>query len=183
MKTALSVLLGLAFCFKASATVRYFHWDKPHHGDRGNVTALDLSTGKVIWEASGGKSVNFVREIASGVLLGNDEGEVVLLDKTNGKVIWRCRLEKKAEIKTLIAETDEGFFVSSGTVSTGWSAGTGNFSSAATTVVPFRSGSIDEQGLGAGLNHPSTVRLAPAEARRSGVGESSRFALRLYCAE
>lgn len=114
MKTALSVLLGLAFCFKASATVRYFHWDKPHHGDRGNVTALDLSTGKVIWEASGGKSVNFVREIASGVLLGNDEGEVVLLDKTNGKVIWRCRLEKKAEIKTLIAETDEGFFVSSG---------------------------------------------------------------------
>jgi len=114
MKTALGILLGLTLSVPGSATVRYFHWDKPHHGSRGNVTALDLSTGKVLWEASGGKSVNFVEETAAGILVGNDEGEIVLLDKASGKVIWRCNLEKKAEIKTLVAQTEEGFFVSSG---------------------------------------------------------------------
>jgi outer membrane protein assembly factor BamB len=114
MKTLLGILVGLAFGSYASATVRYFHWDKPHHGDRGNVTALDLSSGKVVWEASPAKSVNFVQETGGGVVVGNDEGEVVLLNKDNGKVIWRCRLEKKAEIKSLISNTDEGFFVSSG---------------------------------------------------------------------
>ena len=114
MKTLLGVLLGLALCAQAAGTVRYFHWDKPHRGNRGNVTALDLSTGKVVWGSSPGKSVNFVQETGAGILIGNDEGEVVLLDKTNGKVLWRCRLERKAEIKTLVAETDEGFFVSSG---------------------------------------------------------------------
>lgn len=114
MKTILATLLGFVLSVQASATVRYFHWDKPHHGNRGNVTALDLSTGKVMWEVTAGKSVNFVQETGTGILTGNDEGEVVLLDKTNGKVIWRCHLETKAEIKTLLAETDEGFFVSSG---------------------------------------------------------------------
>ena len=114
MKTIVGALLALAFSARASGTVHYFNWDKPHHGNRGNVTALDLSTGKVVWEVLAGKSVNFVAETGTGVLTGNDEGEVVLLDKSNGNVIWRCRLEKKAEIKTLRAETDEGFFVSSG---------------------------------------------------------------------
>jgi len=114
MKTIFGILLGLAFAAEASATVRFFHWDKPHHGNRGNVTALDLSTGKVVWEASPGKSVNFVQETGTGIVVGNDEGEVVLLDKTNGKVVWRCRLERKSEIKSLVTETDEGFFVSSG---------------------------------------------------------------------
>ncbi|HEV8118163.1 MAG TPA: PQQ-binding-like beta-propeller repeat protein [Thermoanaerobaculia bacterium] len=114
MKTRLGVVLGLALAARGSAAIQYFHWDKPHHGDRGNVTALDLTSRKVVWEASAGKSVNFVHETGAGVVVGNDEGEVVLLDKANGKVIWRCRLEKSAEIKTLIADTDDGFFVSSG---------------------------------------------------------------------
>ena len=114
MKRTLGVVLGLAFAARGSAAIQYFHWDKPHHGDRGNVTALDLASRKVVWEASAGKSVNFVHETGAGVVVGNDEGEVVLLDKNNGKEIWRCRLEKRAEIKTLIADTDDGFFVSSG---------------------------------------------------------------------
>ena len=114
MKTILGALLGLALSAQSSATVRYFHWDKPHHGNRGNVTALDLTTGKVVWEVTAGKSVNFVQETGAGIVIGNDQGEVVLLNKADGKVIWRCRLEAKAEIKTLLAETDEGFFVSSG---------------------------------------------------------------------
>jgi len=114
MKTILGVLLGLALSAPAGATIRFFHWDKPHHGNRGNVTALDLSIGKVLWEVLVGKSVNFVHETGAGIVVGNDQGEVVLLDKANGQVIWRCRLESKAEIKTLVAETDEGFFVSSG---------------------------------------------------------------------
>jgi outer membrane protein assembly factor BamB len=114
MKAIVGVLLGLVVSGQASATVRFFHWDKPHHGNRGNVTALNLSTGKVVWEVSAGKSVNFVQETGAGVVIGNDEGEVALLDKSNGKAVWRCRLEKKAEIKTLVTETDEGFFVSSG---------------------------------------------------------------------
>ena len=29
-------------------------------------------------------------------------------------MIWRCRLEPKAEIKTLVADTDDGFFLASG---------------------------------------------------------------------
>jgi len=114
MKTILAALLGLVLSARASATIQYFHWDKPHHGNRGNVTALDLSTGKIVWEVSAGKSVNFVHATGAGIVIGNDEGEVVLLDKASGKVIWRCRLETKAEIKTLVAETDEGFFVASG---------------------------------------------------------------------
>jgi hypothetical protein len=113
MKPIVGALLALALSVPATATVRYFHWDKPHHGNRGNVTALDLSTGKVLWEVNAGKSVNFVQEIGSGVLTGNDEGELILLNKASGKVIWRSRLDK-AEIKDLVAETDEGFFLSSG---------------------------------------------------------------------
>jgi hypothetical protein len=31
-----------------SAAIQYFHWDKPHHGDRGNVTALDLASRRVV---------------------------------------------------------------------------------------------------------------------------------------
>ena len=80
MKTILGILLGFALSVQASATVRYFHWDKLSHGNRGNVTALDLSTGKVVWEVLAGKSVNFVQETGTGILTGNDEGEVVLLD-------------------------------------------------------------------------------------------------------
>jgi hypothetical protein len=114
MKTIFGVLFALVVSAQASATVRYFHWDKPHHGNRGNVTALDLSTGKVVWEVTAGKSVNFVQETGGEIVIGNDEGELVLLAKADGKMIWRCRLEKKAEIKTLVAATDEGFFVSSG---------------------------------------------------------------------
>ena len=114
MKNLFGILLGLLLSAHVGATVRYFHWDKPHHGNRGNVTAFDLSSGKVVWEASPAKSVNFVQETAAGILIGDDEGEVVLSEKTDGKVLWRCRLEHKAEIKTLVAETDEGFFVSSG---------------------------------------------------------------------
>ena len=114
MKAILGILFALAVSAPTDAAVMYFHWDKPHHGNRGNVTALDLSTRKLVWEVTPAKSVNFVRETSLGVLFGDDEGEVVLLDKTNGKVIWRCRLETKAEIKTLVADTDEGFFVASG---------------------------------------------------------------------
>ena len=114
MKSGIGILLGLALAANASAAVHYFHWDKPHHGDRGNVTALDLAARKVVWEVSAGKSVNFVQETASGILVGNDEGEVVLLDKTNGKPIWRCRVEKSAEIKKLVADTEDGYLVTSG---------------------------------------------------------------------
>jgi hypothetical protein len=70
MKTIFGIVLGLTFAIEASATVRFFHWDKPHRGNRGNVTALDLSTGKVVWEALPGRSVNFVQETGTGVLVG-----------------------------------------------------------------------------------------------------------------
>ena len=114
MKSRIGVLLGLALATQVGATVRYFHWDKPHHGDRGNVTALDLASRKVLWEASAGNSVNFVNETADGILVGNDRGEVLLLDKATGKLIWRCSVEKKAEVKRLVAETEEGYFIGSG---------------------------------------------------------------------
>lgn len=32
MKTILAALLGLILSAQASATIQYFHWDKPHHG-------------------------------------------------------------------------------------------------------------------------------------------------------
>ena len=108
MKLAsLGLMLALVLCNPVSAVVRYFHWDKPHHGNRGNVTALDLATAKVVWEVNPAKSTNFVHETSDGVLTGNDEGEVLLLDKAGGKVVWRCKLEQKAEIKTLLSDTED----------------------------------------------------------------------------
>ncbi len=114
MKRLLLFALALGVAAPGWAVVRYFHWDKPSHGDRGNVTALDLAAGRILWEVKPSKSTNFVQETTLGVLTGNDEGEVVLLDKSEGKVIWRCRLESKAEIKTLMADTEDGFLVASG---------------------------------------------------------------------
>src|SRR5258705_11382165 len=98
MKTILAALLGLVLSAHASATVRYFHWDKPHHGNRGNVTALDLSAGKVVWEVSAGKSVNFVHETGAGIGVGNDEGEVLLLVKATGKGGCGCPSGAKTRV-------------------------------------------------------------------------------------
>ena len=114
-KTVLFVA-SILFTVRADATIRYFHWDKPHHGNRGNVTAIDLSTGKILWETLAGKSVNFVQDTSVGIAVGNDEGEIVLLEKSTGKAIWRCVLRKSGEreIKFFLGESDEGFFVSSG---------------------------------------------------------------------
>jgi outer membrane protein assembly factor BamB len=114
MKSFAAFMLAMAVSVPSAAAVRYFHWDKPHGGNRRNVTALDLSAAKVLWEVNPSHSTNFVQEVVEGVLTGNDEGEVVLLDKANGKVIWRCRLEPKAEIKTIAADTEDGFLVASG---------------------------------------------------------------------
>jgi len=114
MKSLALFLLAMAASVNSEATVRYFHWDKPHHGNRGNVTALDLAATKVLWEVNPSHSTNFVQEVAEGVLTGNDEGEVILLEKANGKVIWRCRVEAKAEVKTIVADTEDGFLVASG---------------------------------------------------------------------
>lgn len=97
----------------ASATVRFVKWDKPHGGSRANVAAIDLAARKVLWQASPGKSVNFVVETRSGVLVGTDEGTVVLLDPSDGKVVWKSFLEK-GEITRFHSESDEGFLVSSG---------------------------------------------------------------------
>lgn len=121
MKRLVVFLTGITFAAQADATVRYFHWDKIHHGKRGNVSALDLSTGKILWESLASKSVNFVQETGAGILTGNDEGEVVLLEKTTGKVIWRCLLQQHGdrEIKYFLGESDEGFLVAVGEVNGG----------------------------------------------------------------
>ena len=97
----------------AAATVKFVKWDKPHAGSRSNVAALDLASRKVLWQASPGKSVNFVVETKSGVLVGTDEGTVVLLNAADGKVIWKTFIEK-GEINRFHGESDEGFLVSSG---------------------------------------------------------------------
>ena len=97
----------------ANATVRFVKWDKPHAGNRGSVAALDLAGLKVLWQATPGKSVNFVVETRAGVLVGTDEGTLVLLNATDGKVLWKTVIDK-AEITRFHGETEEGFLVSSG---------------------------------------------------------------------
>lgn len=109
----LTSLLTLFLPLAATATVRYVKWDKPHGGSRANVAALDLSARKVLWQASPGKSVNFVVETRDGVLVGTDEGTVVLLNAADGAILWKTFLEK-GEITRFHGESDEGFLVSSG---------------------------------------------------------------------
>ena len=116
MRRKLLLLIPLAlaaFPISASATVRFVKWDKPHGGSRANVAALDLEARKVLWQASPGKSVNFVVETKSGVLVGTDQGTVVMLNPADGKVLWKSFLEK-GEINRFHGESDEGFLVSSG---------------------------------------------------------------------
>jgi hypothetical protein len=64
LKASLSFALALFTLFlitrPAAATVRFVKWDKPHTGNSGNVTALDLANRRILWEAKPGKSINFV---------------------------------------------------------------------------------------------------------------------------
>src|SRR5262249_54780642 len=109
----LAPVLFMVLSGVATATVKFVKWDKPHGGSRSNVAAIDLASRKVLWQASPGKSVNFVVETKSGVLVGTDEGTVVLLNAADGKVIWKTFIEK-GEIKRFHCESEEGFLVSSG---------------------------------------------------------------------
>ncbi|MEO8431224.1 MAG: PQQ-binding-like beta-propeller repeat protein [Acidobacteriota bacterium] len=88
-------------------------WDKPHAGSRANVAAIDLSAHKVVWQAAPGKSVNFVVETQTGILVGTDEGTLVLLNPADGAVVWKTVVDK-AEVTRFYGDTEEGFFVSSG---------------------------------------------------------------------
>ncbi len=110
-----ALIFAIGIASPALGTVRFVKWDKPHGGSRANLAAIDLAAGKVLWQASPGKSVNFVVESkdGSGVLVGTDEGTVVLLNASDGKVVWKCLLEK-GEINRFHGESEEGFLVSSG---------------------------------------------------------------------
>ena len=110
---AILILTGVAAPGTAGATVRFVKWDKPHGGSRANVAAIDLAARRVLWQASPGKSVNFVVETTDGVFVGTDEGTVVMLSAADGKVVWKTFLEK-GEITRFHGETPEGFLVSSG---------------------------------------------------------------------
>jgi outer membrane protein assembly factor BamB len=109
---AVVVFLGVATTSQAS--VKYLKWHHPHGGSRGNLAAIDLTAGKVLWEARLSKSINFVQETTVGILVGSDAGELILLRASDGGVIWKTALEKNAEIKIFHSETEEGFLVASG---------------------------------------------------------------------
>jgi hypothetical protein len=110
----IAALVTISFPLAVSAEVRFVKWDKPHGGKRSLVVAFDLAARKVLWEAHPGKSVNFVEETKTGVLVGTDDGTVVLLNRGDGTIAWKCLLDKKGEINRFHGETENGFLISSG---------------------------------------------------------------------
>ena len=110
-----SAILGTAAVLLAGvahATTVFVPWDKAVNGKRENVAAIDLSAGKVLWDATAAAPVNFAEKVSGGVLVGCDAGKVLMLDPADGKVLWTVDLGKTSDITTFRGEVEEGYFLS-----------------------------------------------------------------------
>ncbi|MDQ5858244.1 MAG: PQQ-binding-like beta-propeller repeat protein [Acidobacteriota bacterium] len=95
----------------AAAAVHYIKWN--HANGSGNdrtVAAIDLESGKVLWEKKLKKEVNFVLGTDAGVLVGSDDGLLHLLRAGDGTVMWTVNLGK--EVNEFHKDTGDGFLVS-----------------------------------------------------------------------
>ena len=95
----------------ADAAVHYIKWN--HANGSGNdrvVAAIELESGKVVWERKLKKEVNFVLGTDVGVLVGSDDGMLHLLRKNDGTPLWTTSLGK--EVNEFHTDTGDGFLVS-----------------------------------------------------------------------
>ena len=70
--------------------IRFNHANEK--GDDKNFAAIDLETGKLLWEKKLKQEVNFVRGTEDGVLVGSDDGNLYLFRQDNGSQIWAAKL-------------------------------------------------------------------------------------------
>lgn len=95
----------------ADAAVHYIKWN--HANGSGNdktVAAIDLESGKVLWDKKLKKEVNFVLGTDVGVLVGSDDGLLHLLRPSDGTPLWTADLGK--EVNEFHKDTGDGFLVS-----------------------------------------------------------------------
>lgn len=108
--TSATVVLLLSIVTSASATTRFVIWWKEKASTRKNVAALDLSSGKVIWQKQLPDVLNFVEEQLEGILVGCDDQSLYLLASADGAQIWKVSLGK--EVNEFHGASAEGFLVS-----------------------------------------------------------------------
>ncbi|MEO8349372.1 MAG: PQQ-binding-like beta-propeller repeat protein [Acidobacteriota bacterium] len=105
------VLALLLAALPATATVHFIKWN--HANGSGNdrvVAAIDLESGKVLWEKKLKKEVNFVLGTDTGVLVGSDDGLLHLLRPADGSTVWSVDLGR--EVNEFHKDTGDGFLVS-----------------------------------------------------------------------
>ena len=95
----------------AGAAVQFIKWNHANgRGDERNIAAIDLDSGKVMWEKRLRKEVNFVLSTEPGVLVGSDDGMLYLFNPADGSQVWSANLGM--EVNEFHRETGDAFLVS-----------------------------------------------------------------------
>jgi outer membrane protein assembly factor BamB len=95
----------------SSGAVHFIKWNHANgRGDEKTVAAIDLDSGKVLWEKKLKKEVNFVLATEAGVLVGSDDGVLYLLNGVDGAAIWSANLG--IEVNEFHKDTGDAFLVS-----------------------------------------------------------------------
>jgi outer membrane protein assembly factor BamB len=105
-----TAVLLFSIVVSALGTTRYVIWWKEKSSSRKNVAALDLPTGKAIWQKQLPDVLSFVEEQPEGILVGCDDKSLYLLSATDGAQIWKVSLGK--EVNEFHGSSAEGFLVS-----------------------------------------------------------------------
>jgi outer membrane protein assembly factor BamB len=108
----LSLLVALLLAARPmSAEVHFIKWNHANgRGDERTVAAIDLDSGKVVWEKKLKKEVNFVLSMEPGVLVGSDDGFLYLLNASDGSQTWSAKLG--LEVNEFHGETKDAYLVS-----------------------------------------------------------------------
>ena len=111
MRCLFVLALAVSYSFPLQAAVHFIKWNHANgSGDERTIAAIDLESGKLIWEKRLKKEVNFVSGTEAGVLVGSDDGFLHLLRPTDGTPIWTANLGKA--VNEFHKETGDGFLVS-----------------------------------------------------------------------
>jgi outer membrane protein assembly factor BamB len=114
MKPVWSWISALVLVLIPLGAIGEVHFIKFNHanesGDDKNLAAIDLETGKVLWEKKLKQEVNFVRGTDDGVLVGSDDGNLYLFRKDNGSPVWTAKLGK--EVNEFHKEWRDAYLVS-----------------------------------------------------------------------
>ena len=105
-----TLVLLLSGVVSAAGTTRYVIWWKEKAPNKCTVAALDLSSGKVLWQRQLYDVLNFVEEQPEGVLVGCDDKTLYMLKQTDGLPLWKVNLGK--EVNEFHGAFAEGYLVS-----------------------------------------------------------------------